>query len=370
MSGKNLFSRFGKENTIFLDESCLYPDFIPDKLPGRESELESIAYCFRPLLENRKPINVFLVGPTGVGKTVCARYVLSQLEETNSRVKSIYLNCFEYNSRSSVLIALANFVGAALPRRGFGTDEIFSKLLEFLPKSSYTPIVVLDEVDQLVASVEGEKLLYDLVRLFEYGANFIGVILISNDVSLISHLDSRIRSSLAGHVVNFEPYSPSQLKSILSNRASLAFCSGVLEPDVIGVAAAHAAKLGGDCRIAIESLLRAGRIAESKNSPRVSLSHLKLAFEQVDSASLVKGLKHLSSDEFVIVKIISNNQPITSGKIYEIYSKKFNGKLKERRLREILSSLERRNFISSKNISLGHKGNTREFVSRIPRGVL
>ncbi len=362
---KNFFARATQEKSVFLDERFLYPEHIPEKLPHREKELDSLAYCFKPILSNRKPLNVFLAGPTGVGKTVCVRYVLRQLEETHDRVKSLYLNCFEYNSRASVLIALANFVGAAVPRRGLATDEVFTNFLQCLEKCSFTPIVVLDEVDQLLLNEENSKLLYDLLRVVEYGGKPIGIVLISNDIALISKLDSRIRSSLAQQAIIFSPYTPQQLKEILSERAELAFAKGSYERDVVNVAAAHAAKLGGDCRVALESLLKAGRLAERGNKAKVSVEHLKEAFEAVDAVSLLKVVKHLVKDELVLLKVIAENSPVNSGKIYELYSKSPGAALKERRLREILAKLEKQGLISGVDVSLGNKGNTREYSVKV-----
>jgi len=370
MVRKNLFEKAFKENTIFLDERFLYPEFLPEKLIHREKEIESLVYCFEPILKARKPLNVFLAGPTGVGKTVSVKYVLSQLEESFDRAKSIYLNCFEFNSRSSVLSSIANFVGAGIPRRGLATDEIFSHMLEGMKKCGFTPIVILDEVDQLLISESNAKLLYDLLRVIEYEKQRIGIVMISNDAALVSKLDSRIRSSMAEQTILFEKYSPQELKSILSSRAELAFIKNAISPDVIGIAAAHAAKLGGDARVAIESLLKAGRIAERENAKEVSIDHLKKAFEFVDSASLLKGLPHLSEIEIDLLKIIAENQPIVSGKVYEIYSTLVEAPLKQRRLREILLDLAKKNFISIKSMMRGNKGNTKEFSLMLPEKML
>ena len=370
MVGKNLFQRVSKEKSVFQDERFLYPEFIPELLPHREKEIESLVYCFDPIFKGRKPLNVFLVGPTGVGKTVSAKYVLRELEDNFDRVKSLYLNCFEYNSRPAILAAIANFVGAGIPRRGLATDELFTKMLESMGKCGFTPIVILDEVDQLLVSEQNSKILYDLLRIVEYEKDRIGIIMISNDVELIAKLDSRIKSSLAEQTIIFDPYTPEQLKSILKERADLSFQKNSLEKEVVNVAAAHAAKLGGDCRVAIESLLKAGRIAERENTGLVTIENLQKSFEDVDAASLVKGVSSLSKDELVLLKIITENQPVNSGKIYELYSKDKNNELKERRLRDVLSNLEKKNFLSLKNVSMGNRGKTKEFSSRIPKQFL
>ncbi len=355
---------------MFRDERYLYPEFIPEMLPHREKEIDSLVYCFQPVLSGKKPMNVFLTGPTGVGKTVCAKFVLRQLEESHGRAKSLYLNCFEYSSRPSVLTAIANFVGAGIPRRGLATDEIYSKLLESMRKCGFSPMVILDEVDQLLVDEQNSKLLYDLLRVVEYEKQRIGIIMISNESALTIKLEPRIRSSLAEQSITFEPYSPEQLKKILRERAEPAFEPGALESDVINVAAGHAAKLGGDCRIAIESLLKAGRIAERENKGKVTVENLKEAFGDVDAASLLKGVPHLSKDELALLKIIAENQPVNSGKIYGMYSSGENNELKERRLRDVLIALEKKNFVSVKNMSMGNKGKTKEFSSLVPKQFL
>ncbi len=355
------------ENRVFLDERVLYPDFVPDALPFRDRHINDLADCFRPILNNRLPSNAFLVGPTGVGKTASAKFVCRELVETG-KVKYLYLNCFEYSSRSSVLTEIANFLGAGIPRRGLAVDEIFGYLLECLSKYSYFPLVVLDEVDQLFLEHENEKLLYDILRVSEYGKNRIGLILISNDHNLVLRLDDRVRRVFFGKPILFEKYSPQELKAILSARSSLAFLPFAVSDEIIGVSAAHAAKLGGDARIAFESLLRAGRIAESKNHSKVLISDLKQAFEEVDFASFGKGLKHLSKLELSVLKLIAEKGPLNSGRFYELASKEL--EVGERRLRDILASLEKMNLIFARDVHLGNKGKTREFESRIPSKVL
>ena len=367
---KGLFSQAATERNVFLDERFLYPEFIPEKLPHRDNELDSLAYCFRPILQGRKPMNIFLAGPTGVGKTVCAKYVLRELEQSHDRAKSIYLNCFEYNCRPSVLAAIANFIGAVVPRRGLATDEIFTKLVESLRKCSFTPIVVLDEVDQLMLTEDNAKLLYDLLRIVEYEKLRLGIVMISNDSELTAKLDPRIRSSLAEQTLIFEPYTPSQLKSILSERAEKAFVKGALEKDVIGVAAANAGKSGGDCRVALESLLKAGRAAERANTGKVTVADLKGAFADVGAVSLLKGLKHLAKDELELLRIIAQSQPVLSGKIHEIYSSKKGNELKERRLREILAKLEKQGLVLVRAISLGNMGKSKEYSVSAPKDML
>lgn len=358
---KNIFESLGKESIVFKDERFLYPEFVPDKLIHREKEIESLANAFSSLVKGKKPHNIFLTGPTGVGKTSAAKFVLKEIEEYTDRVKSLYLNCFEFNSRHAVLSSITNFLGVASPRRGIATDEIYGSMVEALKKAGFSPLIVLDEVDQIFLNSDGQKLLYDLLRVAEFEKNVFGLVLISNNENLTLSLDERIRSSLAEEKIFFESYSPSQLKDILSERAKISFESGALDESVVPFIAARCAKLGGDCRVGIEALLKAGRFAEKQNAKTVELAHAKKAFEAVEGVSLLKGLKYLSVPEKLLLSFVAKNNEINSGQIFGLFEKNSGLSLSERRVRDLLNGLEKKGFISSKSVSLGNQGKTRSF---------
>jgi len=364
----NIFSK-KSINEIFKDERVLYPEFLPERLPHREKEIESLAFCFKPVISGKKPVNAVVLGSSGTGKTVSSKFVLSQLEEFSSRTKSLYINCFEFNTRNSVLIQIANFVGAAIPRRGLATDEIYSKMLDYVKKCNFSPIIILDEADQLVLKEDGSKLLYDLLRIIEFEKIHFGLILISNNFLILSKLDSRVKSSLASETIVFEKYSPGQLKDILNERAVMAFFDLVLDKDVINVAAARSAKLGGDARIGIESLLKAGRIAEKENSKKVSLSHLKQAFSDMDSAILSKTFPFLSDQEKILLNLISVFDGVFSGDLFEKYSKT-QGHLELRQFRATLSKFESMNLISAPLLDKKPKGKSRFISLKVPKDSL
>ncbi len=361
---ENIFSKHSRINEIFKDERALYSEFLPEKLPHREKEIDGLAFCFKPLLSGKKPLNAVVVGTPGTGKTVSSKFVLSQLEELSGRAKSLYINCFEFNSRNSVLFLIANFVGAALPRRGLAADEIYSRMLDYMKNCNFVPVIILDEADQLLAK-DGEKLLYDLLRL-ESEKIYFGLILISNDFMLTSNLDARIKSSLRAESIVFEKYSPKQLKDILRERTELAFFDNVLDKNVIDVAAAHSAKLGGDARIGIESLLKAGRIAEKENTNKVSLSHLKKAFSLMDSAVIKKTFPFLSKQEKNLIKLISSFDGVYSGELFEKYSK-IQNHLELRQFRAVISKLELMNLISAPLINVKPKGKSKFISLKVPK---
>jgi cell division control protein 6 len=337
----NVFSS-SKEHFIFKDERFLYPDFVPERLPFRDKEISELVFCLKPASEGKKPTNVFVFGKPGTGKTVSLRFVLNELEEFSDRAKCLYINCFEFASRQVILAKITNFLGYAVPQRGLSYDEIFSKFVAVLKSKKVVPVIVFDEAEQLLKSDEAKSLLYDLARLGEQQKLSIGLAFISNDNFFLTHLDDRVRSSLQCSSIPFEQYSPGELKEILRERVKFAFNDFVLEEDVVALCAAHAAKLGGDARIAVSVLLKAGRLAEREGAKKVSVKHVRASFMQ-EKPVKVEITSNLSDQENAILKFLdtSKSKEIDSRKIYDSLGKDF----AERTLRSALSSLEEKGLI-------------------------
>lgn len=368
---RNIFEKKGQLHDIFKDERFLYPEFLPEKLPHRDSEIDSLVFALKPVLAGKKPENVFVTGKSGTGKTVTIKFVLNELHEYSDRAKSLYINCFEFNTRHAVLSAVTNFLGMAVPRRGIATDEVYSRLLSALNNIDFTPIIVLDEVDQLFSDNDASRLFYDVLRVVEHGKNSFGLIFVSNDSAFLSKLDLRVKSSLGQETIAFNPYTPQQLKDILHERCQYAFHSNVLENEVINVAAGHAAKSNGDARIAIDCLLKAGREAERENALKVSVGHLKKAFLMVDSAPLKKAISFLNETEKIVLKILaeSGENEIISGKLYEKYCSVAQEPLTLRRFRDIVSDLEKQGLLKTEEIMHEVKGRTRKITITVPKNL-
>ncbi|MCX6802595.1 MAG: AAA family ATPase [Candidatus Diapherotrites archaeon] len=356
---KNIFAE-AAEGEIFRDEKFLYPEFVPERLPYRDAQIDEMVHAFQPVLKGGKPQNVFVFGASGTGKTVTVKYVLRELEAFSNRAKGLYLNCFEYNTRQAVLNQICVFLGVPVPRRGIATDEVYSELLLALKKADFVPLIVLDELDQLMASNTASLVLYDLLRVVEFQKSRLGIIIISNDESLVAKLDPRVRSSLLHNPVEFAQYTPVQLKEILKERAKYAFNENAIDAEVINVAAGHAAKNKGDARLAIESILRAGRIASREGSSKVQVSHLRTAFDSIHSRALDKAKDFLDLNEKNILKLLCEEDGLVSGKLFAKFKKQFGEKaLTQRSFRKKLNRLESLKLVKMEAVEKGIRGRTR-----------
>jgi len=254
---------------VLRSESYLTSGYVPEEVVGREAEVECIADAVRPLARRHIPDNLLVYGPSGTGKTTCVKHVSRELEEQAS-VKSVYVNCWQYNSRPSLLTELLVRLGYPAPRKGKPIDELLSKLREWLDKNRGV-VAVLDEFDQLSEQTE---IVYDLQLLNEQAENSIGLLMISNQKPAQISLDPRSQSRLNYRTLEFQPYTASQLAEIIEARVQQAFKPGTVPEEVIQGIAEQAAEKNGDCRKALQLLLKAAREAEGDDQSKISLEHI------------------------------------------------------------------------------------------------
>lgn len=256
---------------ILRSEAYLTSDYLPEEPVGRDGEIDQIADAIRPLARRKTPENLFVYGPAGVGKTTCVKHVFHHLED-ETRVKAVYINCWQYNTRPSFLTELLIQLGYPAPRKGMPVDELLSKLREWLDKNRGVA-VALDEVDRLDAKTQ---VIYDLQLVNEEAEHPIGLVLVSNQPPSRIELDPRSQSRLSCQTLQFQPYTQAQLQEILDQRVEQTFRPGAVADGVIELIAEKVVGESGDCRQAIEQLLRAGRQAEREGKTELTTDQIDL----------------------------------------------------------------------------------------------
>jgi cell division control protein 6 len=256
---------------VLRSETYLTSNYRPEEPVGRETEIGEIADAVRPLMHRHDANNLIIFGPAGVGKTTCTQYVTGKLENQAS-VKSVYINCWQYNTRSSLLTELLIQLGYPAPRKGKPVDELLSKIREWLDKNRGVA-VALDEFDQLDNQTE---VIYDLQMINEEADNSIGLLMVSNQHPTRITLDPRSQSRLSCKTLEFQSYNAPQLEEILQDRVEKAFRPGTVTDDAIRKIAESVAENSGDCRKALKTLLRAGRKADREGSNKVTRDGLEM----------------------------------------------------------------------------------------------
>jgi len=286
------------EEEILVNELPLTEAFIPTRLLHRDGQLRELERCLKPALHNRSIENVFIIGPTGTGKTLVARWIL----ETHFKDEWAYVSCWDYRHTHEVLREILVRLGRPVHGRE-PTGDLVGLLKKVLEKKI---IVCLDEVDQL----KEFNLLYTLVR------NGCGLILISNNYHALMHLDSRIKSSLAITEIDFPKYSKDEIYDIIEDRVQFAFRPGAIKNDLLRIVSSMA---DGDVRVALQILLRAGKKAEDKGLRQITAEEIKQAAKEARKFKKSYLLKKLNDHQRTIYEILEKKIRLASGELYKEY---------------------------------------------------
>lgn len=305
-------------SSVFKNESILSPEFLPDILPFRETQIKQVAENIAPSGESKRGQNTFIFGSPGIGKTATVKFIFREFEEEYPDVKTIYINCWDFNTSIAVLSKITLELGKFVSRRGLGRDEINQRFIEALEKFGRGIVVCLDEVDQLIMKDSGA--LYDLLRVNQYTDTKITLVMISNNPHIFSKLESRVLSSLNKDDVEFKPYKTDEMKNILAERAKVAFSS--FESAAILLAANQAVQKGGDVRVGLQCLQRGGRVAEKERESKLSAKHIRKIITDVNDPRPEILKKKIGDNEKIILDLVNKEGSVSFTELYEKYSKK------------------------------------------------
>jgi orc1/cdc6 family replication initiation protein len=313
------------EPRVIKDEKPLLEAFVPEHLVHREGQKQAVADCLKPALSGRKPVNAFLHGPCGTGKTLLTKWLFDELKSRSSKASTVYVNCWKNRTPHSFLTETLKQLRVFTTYRQ-ATDELLSQIEK---EASEKPLLVcLDEVDAL----EDKNVLYDLSR------QGVGLVLISNDPYALIDLDLRIKSSLQPEGIEFPAYSASEVKDILEQRKPYAFVPGAVSESVLKTTARLC---DGDARIALETLRRAALLAEERGQEAVSVDHVKESFKTTSQYRKTEALKRLNEHERLLYLVLDENKKLHTKKLFSLYSKKVEDPATPRTYRNYMNKLTR-----------------------------
>ena len=276
--------------SVFKDESKLDINYIPAKLPHRETEQRLLQEFFNFLLHypERMAQRVILTGDVGTGKTALAQNFGANLTaEANKRsikFRYVHVNCREFRGNlAPILHRVVSVFQPNFPARGFGAEEILGALLTVLDEENVFVILTLDEFDSLIEK-EGSDAVYKLTRLQETRQGKpqrLSFIFIMRNLKAIEQLDESAKSTLQRSIIRLERYGKPQLVDILNDRVKLAFELGAVPEDVVDSIAELAFTETGNARFGIELLWRAGKYADAQEARGVEPECVRLAVSNI-----------------------------------------------------------------------------------------
>ncbi len=276
--------------SVFKDESRLDINYVPPRLPHRDLQLDLLNQFFRSLIESpgKMAQRVLITGRIGTGKTVLSQHfglqMVKDAREKGINLQYVHVNCRE--CKGSLFLILQRTVSKFhphFPKRGYSAEEILQVLVQILDEQNLYLILILDELDALIRN-EGSEPLYNLTRIQEdrpSAPRRLSLICVLREIEHLDSLDPSTRSTLQHNIIHLAEYSKVQLLDILSDRVNLAFGSGMVSGDVLGLIAGLAFSEGGDARYGIELLWRAGKYADVSRLGEVSAECVRMAAASV-----------------------------------------------------------------------------------------
>ncbi|MDP7976444.1 MAG: ORC1-type DNA replication protein [TACK group archaeon] len=307
---EHLFDEIGYSRKIFKEEAVLFPDYVPSYLPHRDSQMRDLVNFFRVSLESPGKVSqkVLCSGRVGVGKTAVTKLFSSIFTKEASgrfglKFKSISIDCRKERTLYSVLQSIISSLDPYQPYKGFSARDIHRMVLEHLENDNSYLLLVLDEVDYLI-DASGSDAVYELTR-DERGSGRMNFIFISRSPALMGRLDESTKSTLLHNQVIFPPYSAAELRDILMQRVPQAFQRGAVDDEVVTQAASLGASSGGDARLALELLWRAGKRAEAEGRSAVTPEDVRVVFGDIEGVPNEEELLSLPTQSAVTLLAVA-----------------------------------------------------------------
>ena len=336
--------------SLFLDTLALDLEYVPQIVPYRESQQKYIAECIKPLFNNRNGRNLFIHGPSGIGKTVAVKHIFNELNKETDDIATIYINCWKKDTEYKILKDICEQINFKFITNK-SSDELFEDVKKLLNRTSV--VICFDEIDKIQSNEIIYSFLEDILRKT--------IIFISNDNKWLLDLDSRIKSRLSLEMLEFKPYNYEETKGILNHRIDLAFVPNVFEKDTLKLVIDKTYETN-DIRSGIFLLKQSGDIAESKSSRKITHDHIKEAISKLSSFNFNKSSDLIDEDK-IILDLIKENSGNSITEIYDLYKDK--GDKSYRTFQRKIEKFKKNKLVTTEEISEGIRGkSTKVYYSK------
>jgi len=348
------------DESVFRDEHVFEIGYVPEMFRHRNTQMETLKYALRPAVRGSRPLNVIARGPPGTGKTTAVQKLFAELRaETDVNVARV--NCQVDSTRYSVFSRLFEHVFEyEPPASGISFKKLFGQITDRLVDDDEVLAVALDDVNYLFYESGASDTLYSLLRAHEaHSGAKIGVICISSDLDLdvIESLDSRVQSVFRPEEVYFNSYDQPEIVDILRERVDRGFHDDVIDAPTLDRVAELTAEQGGDLRVGIDLLRRAGLQAEMRASRTVEREDVEAAYDTSKYVHLSRHLRGLSDSEQALVEILAEQGGGRAGDIFELFADRTD--LGYTRYSEIINKLDRLDILDTEYVSVDGRGRSR-----------
>lgn len=365
MKFENIFAHMLSGSTIWRDQEALLEQYTPDPIHHRDDEMHSLAQKLLPALKGNTPLNTFLYGKSGTGKTMLTVQALNSLREAGKKTQAGYeihtlvINCTLSNTTYRVLAKICQHFNRRIPFTGWPTDKVYETVTKEIDSSKKIVIICLDEIDRLRET----DILYVLSRInSSLNQSKVSILGISNNLKFTEKLDPRTTSSLSEESILFPPYNAEQLADILSQRAKIAFNNGACPEEIIMLCSALSARNHGDARKSLDLLKNAGGLAQRRGHKEITEEDTRDATMKTENEEIYDHIIRLPYHQRLILSIFTIDGTLDTGELYKKYlhlcRDKHTDPLTLRRTSSLVSELAMLGILETTVVSRGRFGRT------------
>ncbi len=304
---------------VLKNPDALNPDsdFVPEKILFREKQVFEITNILSQVLLGFNPSNAILRGPTGTGKTVTIKFLLSAFEKS-AREKGINVGIgyasghvlgtgreLSKVSPHRYIAELMNSLGFSInasKRGGYGWGRLIDMFRDYLNDSNYDYLIfVLDDIHRL-SEIPFFMHLARPKQVWNLKKN-LTVFYITTTEKFIKLIPREGAYSFENPNIYFAPYNAMQLKDIIKQRLEYALNEPKIIPEeAISLIAAYGTQMGGDARYTLRVLKEfVNRYILGYYEEMELESAVKNAFAAIDIEDIHELIKSLSFTSKVIL---------------------------------------------------------------------
>ena len=315
---------------LIIKKEVFSNNYLPEEIFYRDKEINSIRHAINSFFRGIKT-HSYCYGLQGTGKTAVARFLNKKLKEEGR--SSIYIDAKETSSKLSFLSELSRILGFPMPSRGISVDEFISRVKGRFPKL----VVFLDEAD----SFKDKDFLYSIAKSDSLDIMFVFI----SNLPLVSFL-SRFSSFTIS--VEFDRYTPSQLKHIIEERARIGLKHNSYNDEILGKIAGFAAKHKSNARAGIMLLFHSALIAEEKGKYEISMEDVEEAKSILLDDLISYDFSQLSEEKRRILEALINSQYLTIEEISKLIPSKT-----QRMVKNYVDELINQGYVSEEVVRIG-----------------
>ena len=352
------------DETLFQNINAFNPDYMPENFNFRDSQMEGMAMCIRPAIQGGRPTNSVIMGSCATGKTTALKKVFELVERNTDKVVCCYINCQLHTTHFGIFSQIHKKIfGHQPPETGVPLSRVYEKIMKKLSDDNKALVVAFDDVNYLFQTKNANKVFYDILRAYEeYEGVRTGIFAILSDLEFRYALDKNVNTVFIPQDITFQPYTYSEIFSILKDRARAGFYPNVISDEIIEEIANHTLEVG-DLRVGIDLLRVCGNIAEANASRKITLEHLEEAVTKQGSIHLAETINSLNDIERTLLRaVVESDEVLTAGDLSKQFKEEAG--VSYATFNRTLEKLEFLRLVDTKFTGKGVRGNSREIILR------